>query len=157
MDNAGWHAQRRADKVCKSLIDCKGMLTWVIQDAFRYFSRRRRGSDGQYVPEEEVGPLPNGHFATQSPPGASPPSYTPWPSNIVGSIFQYSSYGASPLAERFFLTEHCTSRTALAFRTLQTPENTTNEPVPPVHGRPTATLRHHRYGRDLAWCSANRQ
>lgn len=71
MDNAGWHAQRRADK-----------------DAFRYFSRRRRGTDGQYVPEEEVGPLPNGHFATQSQPGANPPSYTPWPSNISVSSSQ---------------------------------------------------------------------
>lgn len=65
-------------------------MTWVIQDALRFFSRRRKGSDGQYLPEEEVGPLPNGQFLTASPPGASPPSYTPWPSNIVGFISQYA-------------------------------------------------------------------
>ncbi|KAL4076965.1 hypothetical protein V8B97DRAFT_1866259 [Scleroderma yunnanense] len=71
MDNAGWTAQRRADK-----------------DTYRFFARRRRGSDGQYLPEEEVGPLPNGHFLTQSPPGVNPPHYTPWPSNISASSSQ---------------------------------------------------------------------
>ncbi|KAI6039939.1 hypothetical protein EDC04DRAFT_1590102 [Pisolithus marmoratus] len=61
MDNPGWHAQRRADK-----------------DSAR--SRRRRASNGQYVPEEVVEPLPNGQFTTQSPP-----EYAPRPSNISNS------------------------------------------------------------------------
>ncbi|KAI6036071.1 hypothetical protein BKA83DRAFT_104189 [Pisolithus microcarpus] len=77
MDNAGWHAQRRADK-----------------DSFRYFSRRHRGSDGQYVPEVVVGPLPNGQISTALP------EYTPRPSNISSSATHSKRLAEMPPAER---------------------------------------------------------
>lgn len=77
MDNAGWHAQRRADK-----------------DSFRYFSRRHRGSDGQYVPEVVVGPLPNGQISTALP------EYAPRPSNISSSATHSKRLAEMPPAER---------------------------------------------------------
>ncbi|KAG6331039.1 hypothetical protein ID866_8051, partial [Astraeus odoratus] len=83
MDDAGWRARRRADK-----------------DSYRYLTHRQRGSDGQYLPEEEVGPLPNGRFATLSPPDVNPPHYTPWPSNISASSTQTARAAQLPAAER---------------------------------------------------------
>ncbi|KAI6162521.1 hypothetical protein EDD17DRAFT_1757290 [Pisolithus thermaeus] len=78
MDNAGWHAQRRADK-----------------DSYRYFSRRHRGSDGQYVPEVVVGPLPHGQLSTQSPS-----DYASRPSNISSSAMHNIRLAEMPPAER---------------------------------------------------------
>ncbi|KAI6103548.1 hypothetical protein F5141DRAFT_1189861 [Pisolithus sp. B1] len=78
MDNAGWHAQRRAAK-----------------DSYRYFSRRHRGSDGQYVPEVVVGPLPNGQLSTQSPS-----DYASRPSNVSSSAMHSTRLAEMPPAER---------------------------------------------------------
>lgn len=78
MDNAGWHAQRRAER-----------------DSYRYFSRRHRGSDGQYVPEVVVGPLPSGQYTTQSPP-----ELAPRPSNVSDSAMHRVGLAQLPPAER---------------------------------------------------------
>ncbi|KAH7889248.1 hypothetical protein F5I97DRAFT_1934198 [Phlebopus sp. FC_14] len=61
MDNAGWHAQRRAHK-----------------DANRFLGLAQRGSDGRFLPVEEVQPLPDGTFGDIPRPSPFPtPSIPP--------------------------------------------------------------------------------
>ncbi|KAF9218135.1 hypothetical protein BS17DRAFT_318062 [Gyrodon lividus] len=57
MDSTGWRAHRQAHK-----------------DEHRYYIQSQRGPYGTFVPVEEVGPLPDGSFATSGTmPGAPPP------------------------------------------------------------------------------------
>ena len=101
MDNAGWHAKRRANRVrprCIALGPLKLTLLSVAQEDERW-ANTQRGPDGMYQPVEQLYPMPMpgmpqpfgqpeehfiGGFGSMPQTAARPHSYSPTPPDISG-------------------------------------------------------------------------